>query len=85
MSDEELWRPLGQAIQEFANASLDQPGIVTQAVVIFEVMSVSDEGQSQEQIQYTVPTDNFSMSGALGLVEAGRYYIRRDILHDEEP
>jgi hypothetical protein len=39
-----------------------------------------DGDEVQRSISYTMPTDNCSMSSALGLIEAGKHYIRRDIL-----
>jgi hypothetical protein len=57
-------------------------GLVTQAVVLYETVTVSDEGETERALFYTVPTDNFAVSGALGLIEAGRYLLRRDALSD---
>ncbi len=72
-------RAIADAIQAFVNNGED-PGLVTEAVVLFEVASVDADGDTARRIDYTVPTDNFALSGALGLVEAGRVLIRRGAL-----
>jgi hypothetical protein len=68
-----------EAIQNLINAIEDEPMLLDSAVVVWEAVSF-DGDEVQRCIRYTVPTDNFSMSSALGLIEAGKHYIRRDIL-----
>lgn len=68
------------SIQGLVNAIEDEPHLLDSAVVIWEAVSYSDDGEPQRCIRYAVPTDNFSMSAALGLLEAGKHYIRRDAL-----
>jgi hypothetical protein len=72
-----------EAIQNLINAVEDEPALLDSAVVIWEAVSF-DGDEVQRSISYTVPTDNFSMSSALGLIEAGKHYIRRDILRTED-
>jgi hypothetical protein len=68
-----------EAIQNLINVIEDEPHLLDSAVVIWEAVSFDDD-EVQRCISYTVPTDNFSMSSALGLIEAGKHYVRRDIL-----
>ena len=68
------------AIQNLLNAIEDEPHLLDSAVVVWEAVSYDEDGDAQRCISYTVPTDNFSMSSILGLLEAGKHYIRRDIL-----
>lgn len=70
---------LGAAVQAFV-AQRSDGALVSQALVVWEAVSFDESGEAQRQISYTCPTDNFSLSGGLGLLEAGRFYIRRDIL-----
>lgn len=81
MSDTE--HPLDKlkaAVQEFVNSQVEDPVLVDVAVVVWEEVGFDGEGNTQRRIRYAVPTDSFSMSGTLGLLEASREYVRRDIL-----
>jgi hypothetical protein len=69
-----------EAIQNLVNAIEDEPHLLDSAVVIWESVTYSDDGETMRRISYAVPTDNFSASAALGLVEAGKHYIRLDVL-----
>ena len=69
---------LRDAIQDLANAIEDEPHLLDNAVVIWESVSFDEDGDPQRSIQYAVPTDNFTLSGTLGLIEAGKFYLRRD-------
>jgi hypothetical protein len=82
MADEEVEPLTGvrEAIQALVNAIEDEPHLLDCAVVIWEAVSFAEDGETQRCIRYAVPTDNFSMSAALGLLEAGKHYIRRDAL-----
>lgn len=73
---------LREAVQAWVNVqhAADAPCLLSEAVVIYECVMMDDDGQTGRALSYTIPTDNFSLSGALGLLDAGRYYIRRDIL-----
>lgn len=74
-----------EAIQRYVNATSDGPEMLSQAVVIYETVSYdSEDGQPQRRIGYTCPTENFSLSGGLGLVQAGGYQLRCDILGTDE-
>lgn len=76
---------IAEAVQVHASEiSRDGNVLLVQAVVVFECVSYDESGEPGRRISYTIPTENFSLSGALGLMDAGRYYLRRDILHDEE-
>ena len=75
---------LAAAVQRFVAETGDESVLVSQALVIWEAVSFGEDGEPQRQISYTCPTDNFSPSGALGLLESGRFYIRRDVLGDSE-
>lgn len=71
---------LAKAVQRFVASRGDGSTLVSQALVLWESVSFDDDGEAQRSISYTCPTDNFSPSGAIGLLDAGRFYIRRDIL-----
>jgi hypothetical protein len=77
---------LREAVQDWVNVqhSEEGPCLLSEAVVIYECVSYTEQGEPGRAISYTIPTDNFSLSGALGLLDAGRYYIRRDILRDDD-
>lgn len=77
---------LNTAVSEFAAIRAGEPTLVDLAVVIWESVTLDDDGTAQRCIRYAVPTDNFSLSGTLGLLEAGKHYIRRDMfsLDDED-
>lgn len=84
MSDP-LWQPLGDALQTFVNARAAAEGedagrLVTQAIVVWEEVLLDEDGDSVRGISYCVPTDNFSPSGALGLLVAGQQYVQRDVI-----
>lgn len=74
---------LAAAVQAFV-AQRSDGALVSQALVVWEAMSFDEDGEAQRQISYSCPTDNFSLSGGLGLLDAGRYYIRRDILGSDD-
>lgn len=76
---------IAEAIQRLANTD-EQYGnaVVTQALVIYEAAGFHDDGEPWRRVAYSIPTDNFSVTGGLGLIEAARFYIRRDAL-DESP
>lgn len=71
---------LCDAVQAFANTLTDQGELIDNAVVIWESVSFDEDGETRRCIRYAVPTPNFTMSGTLGLLEAGKHYIRRDVL-----
>jgi hypothetical protein len=73
---------IADVLQEWVSETAG--GLVTQAVVLYETVTVNDDGDTERAIFYTVPTDNFAISGALGLIEAGRYLVRRDALNNGE-
>jgi hypothetical protein len=77
---------LKNAIQDFAVQQSDIPVLIDTAVVVFEMVAFdpADEGKPMRKIQYAVPTDNFSMSSALGLLAIGITLLERDVLDDQE-
>lgn len=87
MSDEKTERlgaleALNRAVQDFSNAISSDPsqaGVVTQAIVVWEEMSINEEGNTKRGVYYAVPTDNFSMSGAVGLLRIATIKVEDDI------
>jgi hypothetical protein len=75
---------LREAIQNLANAVEDEPQLLDNALVIWEAVSFAEDGEPQRCIRYAVPTDNFTISGTLGLLEAGKFYLRRDGLGESD-
>jgi hypothetical protein len=73
-----------EAMQALANRIEDEPGLIDNAMVAWESVSFGDDGEPQRVIRYAVPTDNFSLSSALGLLEAAKVYVRRDLFGDDE-
>lgn len=71
---------VAKMLQEFAVECAGHPVIVDTAVVVWEEVRLDEDGEAERRIQYTVPMDNWSMSGTLGLLEAAREFVRRDIL-----
>ncbi len=80
MTEPEPIEALNAAVTAFANANSDRPVLVDVALVVWEQVSYDEDGDVGRCIRYAVPTDNFSLSGGLGLLEASREYVRRDIL-----
>lgn len=81
MSDEQTpLDRLNAAVAEFANETAGKPVLVDVALLVWEQVSYDEDGDVGRAIRYAVPTDNFSLSGGLGLLEASREYVRRDIL-----
>ena len=74
---------LRDAVQALSNAIDNEPHLVDQAIVVWESVSFAEDGEPQRMVRYACPTDNFSITGAIGLLEAGTYYVRRDVLHDD--
>jgi hypothetical protein len=74
---------LAEALQEHVNAQEDD-GLVVQAVIVYETVNIEEDGETVRRVAYTIPTDNFAISGALGLCDAGRHLIRRDALGSSE-
>lgn len=74
---------LGEAVQRFVAASQDG-ALVSQALVLWESVAFDDEGETVRSVSYCVPTDNFSLTGGLGLLDAAQVYIRRDIFGGDE-
>ncbi len=75
---------LAEALQVFANHITDTPELIDNALILWESVSFDDDGDTQRCIRYAVPTPNFTMSGTLGLLEAGKYYLKRDILNADQ-
>ena len=74
---------LAAAVQAFVNTVSDTPALVDNAVVLYEAVSFDEAGNTQRQIRYVVPTDNFTLSGSLGLTQAGAVLLQRDVLGDD--
>lgn len=72
-----------ESLQALVNANSEQPELVDVAVIVYETVSFDDDGETQRRISYTVPTDNFSLSSALGLLDGARIFVRRDVLGDD--
>lgn len=73
---------LNEAVQALANAVAafaDEPApLVTQAVVVWEQATSEDSGVKRE-IRYAVPTDNYSLSGAVGLLRVAEKQVLEDV------
>ena len=82
MADTDPLETLNEAIATFVNATTEQAVLVNQAVVIWETVRFDEDGDAERAISYANTTDNFSLSGCLGMLEAGREFIRRDILDE---
>lgn len=85
MSDEPTpLETLRDAVQDFANVQRAEqghgPGLVDVSLVIWEEVAFDDDGTTMRRIRYAVPSDNFSLSSGLGLIEAAREFVRGDIL-----
>ena len=75
---------LNGAIQAFANSLSDVPVLVDNALVLWEQVKFNDDGSTGRRVQYAGPTDNFTISGTLGLCAAGATFIRRDGLSSDD-
>lgn len=80
MPDDSPLDKLQGAIQEFINAEADESILLDNALVLWEQVTFDAGGATKRNIMYCVPTDNFTLSGTLGLLEAGGVFVRRDIL-----
>ncbi|GAA1909287.1 hypothetical protein GCM10009737_08150 [Nocardioides lentus] len=68
------------AVQDFANSLAGQPVLVDVALLVWEQVRYDEDGDIARKISYAIPTDNFSLSSGLGLLEAAGHYVRRDVL-----
>jgi hypothetical protein len=74
---------LAEAVQNFVNAETEDASVVTGMVVVYEVVRFDEAGDELRSIGYTVPGGSASMSGSIGLLDAGLYMVRRDAIDDE--
>jgi hypothetical protein len=74
---------LAEAVQNFVNAETEDASVVTGMVVVYEVVRFDENGDELRSIGYTVPGGSASMSGSIGLLDAGRYMVRRDAIDEE--
>jgi hypothetical protein len=84
VSLEESVTALADAVQAFASAQCEDDALVTQAVVVYEVTGFTADGEQWRRITYSVPTDNFSLSGAVGLLDVGLHVVRQDVLSSDD-
>lgn len=79
-----IYERMKSSVQEFVNydakESNQEPAIVDQVLVCFELVKFDSDGDVVRSINYTVASDNFSPSAYLGLAEAGRALVRQEIL-----
>lgn len=73
---------LEQAIQRYANAINDGEvaTIVAESVVVFETMRMNPDGSDGRMISWTIPSKHWSLATAVGLLEMGEAYIKRDLV-----
>lgn len=80
---------LNAAINEFAQSQRDpetdgdQGFIVSNALVVWEQVAYTDEGQVMARFRYTVPTTSTG-SAALGLVVAADAMVSEHVLGDSD-
>lgn len=83
MSDATPLEGLAAALQAYAVDAEDAAVLVTAAVVVLEVVRMDDDGHPIRRILYTIPDDSTTMAAALGLLEAGQHYVRRDLFSED--
>lgn len=74
---------LKEAIQRYANAtnaSHEVPVFVAESVVVYETMRMNPDGSDGRAIQWTIPSDHWSLATAVGLLEMGQAYIKADLV-----
>lgn len=71
---------LKDAIQNYATIRGNRNCVVTEAVVVYEEMVFDDDGEAMRAVNWSIPTDNFSLAGAIGLLDLGAEYIKRDLI-----
>lgn len=69
---------LGDAVQEFVNATEGEAAIVTSCIVAFERIRFSGEGDQLHALRYAVVGEGVSMAASIGLAQAARTMIERD-------
>jgi hypothetical protein len=69
---------LAAAVQEFASATGDHPGMVTSALVAWETVTYTDDGRPLFSLDYASAGVNESMTAAIGLAA----YANRKMLVD---
>lgn len=74
---------LAEAVQEFINATEDHASLVAAAVVVVELVRFDERGQELRRITYTTPGHGASLSGSIGLLDAGLHILRHDALDDD--
>ncbi len=70
---------LDAAVAEFAQSQCEHPMHVVNAVVMWEQVRFDDEMRDMRAMRYACVGSD-TISGALGLVEGTREYLRRDVL-----
>jgi hypothetical protein len=74
---------LKQAVQQYANAvnsTPDIPVFVAESVVVYETMRMNPDGSDGRSIQWTIPSDHWSLATAVGLLDMGMGYIKADLI-----
>lgn len=74
---------LTEAVQTFVNSLDDEPAIVIGSVIAFETARYDDDGEQRHLIRYAVLGEAPSMSGAIGLFDAGHAMCRSDSTDDD--
>jgi hypothetical protein len=74
---------LGDALQGFVNEDEGEAAIISGSVVVYELVRFDDDGNEMRRICYTIPGPGSSLSGSLGLLDAGLHLVRRDALGDD--
>jgi len=72
---------LKAAINQYANTiSTHGPVLVDISLVIWEEVLYDEDGDVARSINYATPSDTFSLSSALGLIEAARTLAHNEML-----
>lgn len=85
MSDEQTpLTELAAAVQRFIATTEDEAALVVAAVLVVELATYGDNGEQLRRITYSTPSDLYSLSGTLGLLDAGLHIVRQDTLDDSD-
>jgi len=73
---------LKEAVQRYANATNAEevPVFVAESVVVYETMRMNPDGSDARAIWWTIPSDHWSLSTAVGLLDMGIEYIKADLV-----
>lgn len=70
-------------LQEWINEGEDQPVLIDVAVVVWEQVTLDDDGDAQRKVNYSTLTLNAGLASTAGLLDIGREVLSGDLFDDD--